>query len=45
VNLGIALSQIPGRLPAAIAQFEAALSIKPDAEVRRTLNELRRQQQ
>ncbi len=45
VNLGIALSQIPGRLPAAIAQFEAALRIKPDAEVRRTLNELRRQQQ
>jgi tetratricopeptide (TPR) repeat protein len=29
-NLGTTLSQLPGRLPDAIAQFEAALRIEPD---------------
>ncbi|MGA3078183.1 MAG: tetratricopeptide repeat protein, partial [Bryobacteraceae bacterium] len=29
-NLGRALSQIPGRLPEAIAEYRAALRIKPD---------------
>jgi tetratricopeptide (TPR) repeat protein len=29
-NLGVALSQMPGRLPDAIAQYEAALRIDPD---------------
>jgi tetratricopeptide (TPR) repeat protein len=29
-NLGNALSQIPGRLPDAMAEFEAALRLKPD---------------
>jgi Flp pilus assembly protein TadD len=29
-NLGRALSQLPGRLPEAIAEFRTALQIKPD---------------
>ena len=31
-NLGEALAQIPGRLPDAVAQFEAALQLRPDYE-------------
>jgi tetratricopeptide (TPR) repeat protein len=31
-NLGEALAQIPGRLPDAVAQFEAALRLRPDYE-------------
>jgi tetratricopeptide (TPR) repeat protein len=30
-NLGVALAQIPGRLPEAIAHYQAALQIKPDS--------------
>ncbi len=30
MNLGSALEDIPGRLPEAIKQFEAAVQIKPD---------------
>jgi tetratricopeptide (TPR) repeat protein len=30
MNLGVALSQIPQRLPEEIAQYETALRIKPD---------------
>ena len=30
-NLGVALSEMPGRLPDAIAQYRAALAIRPDS--------------
>jgi|HubBroStandDraft_1064217.scaffolds.fasta_scaffold34916_2 hypothetical protein len=30
VNFGNALSQVPGRMPDAIAQYEAAVKINPD---------------
>jgi tetratricopeptide (TPR) repeat protein len=40
-NLGSALAQLPGRLPEAIAQYEAALRISPDsAEVHYNLGTL-----
>ena len=35
-NLGVALAEEPGRLPEAIAQYEAALAIKPDYARART---------
>ena len=35
-NLGVALAEEPGRLPEAIAQYEAALEIKPDYARART---------
>ena len=40
VNLGVALSQLPGRIPDAIAQLEAAERIQPDPEVRQMLEKL-----
>jgi tetratricopeptide (TPR) repeat protein len=40
-NLGNALLRLPGRTPAAIAEFEAVLRIHPDPEVRRILDRLR----
>jgi tetratricopeptide (TPR) repeat protein len=44
VNLGIALSGIPGRMPEAIRHFEAALRIKPDPEIRQMACRLQKQQ-
>jgi tetratricopeptide (TPR) repeat protein len=40
VNLGIALSGLPGRRPEAIRHFEAALRVKPDPEIRQMLDRL-----
>jgi len=40
--MGNALAQIPGRLPEAIAQFEAALQSKPDYKDARNNLELAR---
>jgi len=40
VNLGIALSGIPGRMPEAIQHFRTALRIKPDPEIQQILNRL-----
>jgi hypothetical protein len=40
-NLGVALSQVPGRLPEAIRQLEAAYRLHPDPELRQTLDRLR----
>jgi tetratricopeptide (TPR) repeat protein len=42
VNLGIALSEIPGRKPEAIRHLEAALRLKPDPEIRKMLDRLER---
>jgi tetratricopeptide (TPR) repeat protein len=41
INLGIALAQMPGRMPEAIDHFQAALRIKPDPQVRQILDQLR----
>ncbi len=38
VNLGIALSRVPGRMPDAIQHFKAALRSKPDREIQRMLD-------
>jgi len=43
INLGIALSGIPGRTPEAIQHFKAALRIKPDPEIQQMLNRLEKQ--
>jgi protein O-mannosyl-transferase len=40
VNLGLALSQLPGRIPDAIAHLEAAERIQPDPEVRQMVEKL-----
>lgn len=40
-NLGVALSQMPGRLPEAITQIEAALRLKPDPEGQKLLDQMR----
>ena len=40
-NLGNALSQMPGHLPDAIAQYEAALRIRPDPKLQQLVNRLR----
>jgi hypothetical protein len=37
----VALSQIPGRLPEAIAQLEEDLRLQPDPELRRATDHLR----
>jgi tetratricopeptide (TPR) repeat protein len=39
-NLGVALSQIPGRLQEAIAHLEAAQRIRPDPEVQQAIERL-----
>ena len=41
VSLGKALAVTPGRLAGAVAEYEAALRIRPDPEVRQTLDRLR----
>jgi len=41
VNLGVALSQLPGRIPEAIAHLEAAERIQPDPEIRQMVQKLR----
>jgi tetratricopeptide (TPR) repeat protein len=41
VSLGKALALTPGRLPEAIAEYQAALRIRPDPQVRQTLDRLR----
>ena len=43
VNLGIALSGLPGRMSEAIQHFKAALRIKPDPEIQQMLNRLEKQ--
>jgi hypothetical protein len=44
-NYAVALTQIPGRRSDAIAQYEAALRLKPDATaIRDSLEKLRAQQ-
>jgi tetratricopeptide (TPR) repeat protein len=43
VNLGIALSGLPGRMPDAIGHFQAALRIRPDPEIRQMLDRLEKQ--
>ena len=40
-----ALAQTPGRHVEAIAEYEAALRIRPDPEIRQMLNTLRAQRQ
>lgn len=40
VNLGIALSGIPGRMPEAIQHLKAALRIKPEPEIQQMLDRL-----
>ena len=43
VNLGNALAQTPGRQSEAIAEYEAALRIRPDPLVRQMMERLRTQ--
>jgi tetratricopeptide (TPR) repeat protein len=40
INLGIALAQMPGRMPDAIDHFHT-VRIKPDPQVRQILDQLR----
>jgi tetratricopeptide (TPR) repeat protein len=41
VNLGLALAEIPGRLPEAIRHLQEAQRIKPDPEVGRILEKMK----
>jgi len=41
MNLGVALSNVPGRLPEALEHLEAALRLKPDPELQRKVDQLR----
>jgi hypothetical protein len=40
-NLGNTLAQTPGRLPEAIAEYEAALRIRPDSQLQLTVDRIR----
>jgi tetratricopeptide (TPR) repeat protein len=40
-NLGLALANSGGRWPEAIAEYEAALRIRPDPKLRQIVNQLR----
>jgi tetratricopeptide (TPR) repeat protein len=42
-NLGIALANTPGRMPEALRHFEAALKLRPDPELRKLVDQLRRE--
>jgi len=41
-NLGLALSNIPARTPEAISELETALRLRPDPELRETIDRLKR---
>ena len=40
-NLAVVLAQTPGRMPEAIAEFEASYRLSPDPLIRRQVDELR----
>jgi tetratricopeptide (TPR) repeat protein len=40
-NLGAALAKLPGRLPEALPHLEAALSLRPDPELKKTVDRIR----
>jgi tetratricopeptide (TPR) repeat protein len=42
-NLGLALSNTPGRAEQAVAELETAYRLHPDAELRDTIERLKRQ--
>jgi tetratricopeptide (TPR) repeat protein len=42
-NLGIALANTPGGMPEALRHFEAALKLRPDPELRKLVDQLRRE--
>jgi tetratricopeptide (TPR) repeat protein len=42
-NLGIALANTPGSTPEALKHFEAALKLRPDPELRKLVEQLRRE--
>ena len=42
-NLGIALANTPGGMPEALKHFEAALKLRPDPELRKLVEQLRRE--
>jgi tetratricopeptide (TPR) repeat protein len=42
-NLGIALANQPGNMPEALRHFEAALKLRPDPELRKLVEQLRRE--
>jgi hypothetical protein len=44
-NLGLALSNIPGRLPDALHHLEEADRLRPDPELEQTIAHLRAEQQ
>ena len=44
-NLASALARTPGRLPEAIAEFQAVLRIRPDPQMRQLVDQLRARQQ
>jgi hypothetical protein len=41
VNLANTLARMPGRLPEAIAEYEAALRIRPDPRLQQMVDRLR----